>query len=80
MVGVAAGIVVGQQRKGVKSRIETLESQLLNLESRINALDERSSLAGGVSTAAGGTVARVGFGIRAGRSFHRGSVTCAGRH
>jgi outer membrane lipoprotein SlyB len=42
VVGLVAGIIFGLQRKSVKRRVETLESQMLDLESRINALDQRA--------------------------------------
>lgn len=51
IIGLVAGILVGSQRKGVRNRIDALESQLLNLEARISALDERSAAAGGFSNA-----------------------------
>ena len=43
IIGVVAGIIVSSQRKGIKHRIDSLESQMLNLEARIKALDEHAA-------------------------------------
>ena len=55
IIGVVAGIIVGSQRKGIKRRIDALESQMLNLEARIRAVDERSAVARGISAAPAAT-------------------------
>jgi uncharacterized membrane protein len=60
IIGVVAGIIISSQRKGIKHRIDSLESQMLNLEARIRALDEHSAASARTSAASASASAAAG--------------------
>jgi len=69
VVGLVAGIIFGLQRKSVKRRVETLESQMLDLESRIDALDQRGATPAAAATSVAAATAPVAEGVFSGQGL-----------